>query len=160
MLARLRSSRLVLLPRVSLARGRRKVKARLPFPLPPEAPAAREVRVKAPGKSQPDGVTLPVRVGGCLAQHWRQWQAVGAETWVVTVLQDGYRVPFKDSPPPLSRTPVSFPMYRAGSPSLQNASIRPLARQKRKYLALGAAIIMNRCSLHNRRSLKVLFITL
>ena len=50
MLARLRSSRLVLLPRVSLVRGRRKVKARLPFPLPPEAPAAQEVRVKAPGK--------------------------------------------------------------------------------------------------------------
>ena len=44
--------------------------------------------------------------------------------------------------------------------SLQNASIRPLARHKRKYLALGAAIIMNRCSLHNRRSLKVSFITL
>ena len=64
-------------------------------------------------------MTLPVRVGGCLAPHWRQWQAVGAETWVVTVLRDGYRVPFKDSPPPLSRTPVSFPTYRAGSPRAQ-----------------------------------------
>ena len=72
-----------------------------------------------PGKSQPDGVPLPVRVGGCLARHWRQWQAIGAETWVVTVLRDGYRVPFKDSPPPLSRTPVSFPTYRAGSPRAQ-----------------------------------------
>ena len=119
MLVLLRSSRLVLLPRVSLARGRRKVKVRLPFPLPPEAPAALEVKVKEPGKSQPDRVTLPVRVRGCLAQHWRQWQAVGAETWVVTVLRDGYHVPFKDSPPPLSRTPVSFPMYQAGSPRAQ-----------------------------------------
>ena len=98
---------------------KKKVKARLPFPLPPKAPAALEEKVKAPGKSQPDGVTLPVRVWGCLAQHWRQWQAVGAETWVVTVLRDGYRVPFKDSPPPLSRTPVSFPTYRAGSPRAQ-----------------------------------------
>ena len=115
----LRSSRLVLLPQVSLARGRRKVRVRLRFPLPPEAPAALEVKVKAPGKSQPDRVTLPVRVGGSLAPHWRQWQAVGAETWVVTVLRDGYRVPFKDSPPPLSRTPVSFPTYRAGSPRAQ-----------------------------------------
>ena len=34
----------------------------------------------------------------------------------MTVLRDGYRVPFKDSPPPLARTPVSFPTYRAGSP--------------------------------------------
>ena len=60
-----------------------------------------------------------MRVGGCLAPHWRQWQAIGAETWVVTVLRDGYHVPFKDSPSPLSRTPVSFPTYRAGSPRAQ-----------------------------------------
>ena len=37
----------------------------------------------------------------------------------MTVLRDGYRVPFKDSPPPLSRTPVSFPTYRADSPRAQ-----------------------------------------
>ena len=40
----------------------------------------------------------------------------GAESWGVTVLRDGCRVPFLDSPPPLSRTPLSFPTYRAGSP--------------------------------------------
>ena len=47
--------------------------------------------------------------------------------------------------------------------SLQNASIRPLARhtqEEKKVLGLGAAIIMRRCSLLNRRSLKVSFITL
>ena len=38
---------------------------------------------------------------------------------MVTVLRDGYRVPFKDSPPTLARTPVSFPTYRAGSPRAQ-----------------------------------------
>ena len=43
-----------------------------------EAPAVPEVKVKEPGKSQPDGMTLPVRVGGCLAPHWRRWQAIGA----------------------------------------------------------------------------------
>ena len=37
----------------------------------------------------------------------------------MTVLRDGYRVPFKDSPPLLSCTPVSFPTYRAGSPRAQ-----------------------------------------
>ena len=76
-------------------------------------------KAKEPERSRPDGTTLPVRVGGCLAPHWRRWQAIGAESWVVTVLRDGYRVPFLDSPPPLSRTPVSFPMYRAGSPRAQ-----------------------------------------
>ena len=109
-----------LLPlQASLARRGRTVRVRLPFPLPLEAPAAPEERVKAPEKSLPDGTTLPVRVGGCLALHWRRWQAIGAETWVVTVLWDGYRVPSKNSPPPLSRTPISFPTYRAGSPRAQ-----------------------------------------
>ena len=32
---------------------------------------------------------------------------------------DVYRVPVTNSPPPLSRTPVSFPTYRAGSPRAQ-----------------------------------------
>ena len=114
-----RSSRRRLLLQSSLARRRRIVRVRLPFPLPPEAPVAPEEKVNEPGKSRPDGTTLPVRVGGCLALYWRQWQTIGAETWVVTVLRDGYRVPFTDSPPPLSRTPVSFPTYRAGSPRAQ-----------------------------------------
>ena len=118
-LLRPRSSLLLLLLPVSLARGRRRARVRLPFPLPLEAPAAREVKEKVPGRSQPDGVTLPMSVGGCLSSHWRRWQEIGAETWVVTVLRDGYRVPFKDSPPPLARTPVSFPTYRAGSPRAQ-----------------------------------------
>ena len=74
-----------------------------------------------------------MRVGGCLSQHWRQWQAIGAETWVVTVLRDGYRVPFTDSPPPLARTPVSFPTYQAGSPRAQ-----ALRQEVEAMLAKGA----------------------
>ena len=72
-------------------------------------------------------------VGGCLSSHWRRWQEIGAETWVVTVLRDGYRVPFKDSPPPLARTPVSFPTYRAGSPRAQ-----ALRQEVEAMLAKGA----------------------
>ena len=59
MLLRPRSSLLLPLLPVSLARGRRRARVRLPFPLPLEAPAAREVKGKGPGRSQPDGVTLP-----------------------------------------------------------------------------------------------------
>ena len=58
---------------------------RFPFPLPLEAPAALGEKVKEPERSQPDGMSLPLRVGGCLAPHWRRWQAIGAESWVVTV---------------------------------------------------------------------------
>ena len=100
----------------SLARRGRAARVKLPFPLPPEAPAALEEKVKEPERSRPDGTSLPLRVRGCLALHWRRWQVIGAESWVVTVLRDGYLVPFTNSPPPLSRTPVLFPTYWAGSP--------------------------------------------
>ena len=52
---------------------------------------------------------------------------------MVTVLRDGYRVPFKDSPPTLARTPVSFPTYRAGSPRAQ-----ALRQEVEAMLAKGA----------------------
>ena len=52
---------------------------------------------------------------------------------MVTVLRDGYRVPFMDSPPPLARTPVSFPTYRAGSPRAQ-----ALRQEVEPMLAKGA----------------------
>ena len=50
----------------------------------------------------------------------------------MTVLWDGYRVPFLDSPP-LSRTPVSFPTYRAGFPRAQ-----ALQQEVEEMLAKGA----------------------
>ena len=128
-----RGRRLLLPLRASLARRGRTVRVRLPFPLPLETPAVPEEKVKGPERSRPDGTTLPVRVGGCLSPHWRRWQAIGAESMVVTILRDGYRVPFKDSPSPLSRTPVSFPTYRAGSPRA-----RALLQEVKAMLAKGA----------------------
>ena len=57
----LRSRRLLpLLAR--LVRGGRTARVRLPFLLPPEAPATLEEKVKEPERSRPDGTTLPVRV--------------------------------------------------------------------------------------------------
>ena len=56
---------------------------------------------------------------------------------MVTVLRDGYRVPFRDSPPPLSRTLVSFPTYRAGSPRAQ-----ALRQEVEGMLAKGALEIV------------------
>ena len=98
---------------------RKNRKGKAPFSSPSEPPAALGEKVKEPERSRPDGTTLLLRVGGCLALHWWRWQAIGAEPWVVTVLRVGYRVPFTDSHPPLSRTPVSFPTYWAGSPRAQ-----------------------------------------
>ena len=82
----------------------------------PLLPAATTASEKARPSAQPDRVTAPSRVGGCLALHWRQWQAVGAEPWVVSVLRHGYRIPFQDRLPSLSRSPVNFPTYPPKSP--------------------------------------------
>ena len=71
MLVLLRNRRRLLPLLASLARRGRTARVRLPFPLPPEAPAAQGEKVKEPERSRPDGTTLPLRVGGCLAPHWR-----------------------------------------------------------------------------------------
>ena len=77
-----------------------------------------------------------VKVGGCLSVHWRRWQAVGADLWTVSVLRDGYRLPF-ESPPPLTRTPILFQAYRPGSP--QSLVLR---QEIEKMLAKGALEIV------------------
>ena len=51
----------------------------------------------------------------------------------MTVLRDGYSVPFTDSPPPLACTPVSFLTYRVGSPRAQ-----ALRQEVEEILAKGA----------------------
>ena len=56
-LVRSRNRRRLLPLLASLARRGRTARVRLPFPLPLEAPAAPEVKAKAPGKSRPDGTT-------------------------------------------------------------------------------------------------------
>ena len=68
--------------------------------------------------------------------HWRRWQAVGADSWTVSVLRDGYRLPF-ESPPPLTRTPILFPAYRPGSH--QSLALR---QEIEKMLAKGALEIV------------------
>ena len=100
-------------PSSQQGRKKRGRKSKAPFSAAPATPMANE---KVPGKSPPDGVSPLLRVGGCLSAHWRHWQTIGADSWVLSLLRDGYRIPFLDSPPPLSRTPISFPTYRAGSP--------------------------------------------
>ena len=68
--------------------------------------------------------------------HWRHWQAVGADSWTVSALRDGYRLPF-ESPPLLTRTPILFPAYRPGSP--QSLALR---QEIEKMLAKGALEIV------------------
>ena len=57
-------------------------------------PATQGAAVKAQASVRTDQVPTPIRVGSCLSLHWRQWQAIGANQWVVSVLRDGYPIPF------------------------------------------------------------------
>ena len=71
-------------------------------------PATQGAAVKAQASVRTDQVPTPIRVGSCLSLHWRQWQAIGANQWVVSVLRDGYRIPFQHQlslPPPPQPTP-------------------------------------------------------
>ena len=74
------------------------------FNTPRADPATQGAAVKAQASVRTDQVPTPIRVGGCLSLHWRQWQAIGANQWVVSVLRDGYRIPFRHQPPPPPHT--------------------------------------------------------
>ena len=66
-------------------------------------------------RSQPNGTTLPMRMLSGLPPLWRQCLFI-RQSWVVVVLRNDYCVPFEDSPPLCSHTPVAFTASRVGSP--------------------------------------------
>ena len=45
-------------------------------------------------------------VGGRLEKFWQVWLSLGSNPRVVSILKEGYSLPFKVRPPPLSRSPV------------------------------------------------------
>ena len=94
----------------------------------------------APGEGGDDDGAPPVpsRVGGCLAAHWLNWQTIGAESDVVSILRDGYQVPFSDSVPPLTDTPVPFRSYNPGS-----SKALALAQEVSKMLEKGAVEVVD-----------------
>ena len=126
----LRSSPRLLPLLASLARRGRAARVRLPFPLPPEAPVALEEKVKEPERSQPDGTSLLLRVGGCLAPHWRRWQAIGAESWVVTVLSGTVTV----FPSRTLLLPFLAPRYRFRRTGQALLGLKPCGKRSRGCL--------------------------
>ena len=49
-------------------------------------------------------------VGARLQRFWQVWHSLGANTRVVSILQEGYNLPFKEKPP-LTRSPVIISGY-------------------------------------------------
>ena len=54
-------------------------------------------------------------VGSRLHHFWKNWQAMGADGWVVRVLRCGYTLPFGVDHPPLTTVPSFQDTYRVGS---------------------------------------------
>ena len=63
---------------------------------------------------------VPGPVGGRLHFFWQNWQAIQADEWVVSILRDGYFLPF-DSAPPLTADPPCL-SYSATHPLFQDMS--------------------------------------
>ena len=98
------------------ARRIRDARGNDPFPRPPGIPAAPVVNEKDPENALLDVFATPSHVGGCLSLHLEAVADNRAEPWVVSVLRDGYCIPFQDPLPPLARSLVLFPMYRTDYP--------------------------------------------
>ena len=77
-------------------------------------------------------------VGGCLARHWLTWQTMGAEPAVVSILREGYHVPFSGTAPPLTGNPVDFRTYHPTS-----AKALALAQEVSKMLEKDAVEIVS-----------------
>ena len=53
-------------------------------------------------------------MAGCLSRNLEEWRTIGAEEWVLTVLENGYRIPFVTRPP-LCLNPWGFGTYSPNS---------------------------------------------
>lgn len=45
-------------------------------------------------------------MGGRLRLFWQNWEVIGADDWVLSVLQDGYYLPFTDQVPTTASPPA------------------------------------------------------
>ena len=55
----------------------------------------------------PDPPCPALRVGGRLAHFVEQWRGITGSVWVLSVIESGYKIPFKTLPP-LSNVPLPF----------------------------------------------------
>ena len=64
---------------------------------------------KAEGGSEKH-VSQQLKVGARLSHFWQAWEKYPIDPWVISVLKQGYEIPFHHSPP-LSLIPQEFPSY-------------------------------------------------
>ena len=57
-------------------------------------------------------------VGGRLQHYWENWKCIGTESWVLSVLHEGYFLPFGDGLPPLTVSPPDM-SYSSSHPRFQ-----------------------------------------
>jgi len=81
---------------------------------------------------------VPGPVGARLQSYWRNWQAIGADPWVVQVLRDGYLLPFDGDGPPLSTDPPAL-SYKRHHPLFSDLQVQVTALLEKRAIEVAPA---------------------
>jgi hypothetical protein len=72
----------------------------------------------------------PSPVGARLLEYWRNWEVIGAEPWVLSVVRKGYRLEFQEYPPLLSHPPFSRIPTRTEGQSTLDLEVQELVDKR------------------------------
>ena len=85
-------------------------------------------------------------VGGRLQKFWQVWQRLGANPWAVSILKEGYSLPFKMRPP-LTR----FPIIQSGYANpARNLSLKEALTSLTGKLVVELVLVRSSLALYNR----------
>ena len=102
--------------------------------------------LSAPSVSNAPHVATEISVGGRLQSFWQVWQRLGSNPRVVSVLRDGYNLPFRERPQ-LSRFPLIVSKY--ASPCKSKALLEALASPLKKQ-AVKKVVVKSSLAFYNR----------
>ena len=102
--------------------------------------------LSAPSVPNVPHVATEINVGARLQSFWQVWQRLGSNPRVVSVLRDGYNLPFRERPQ-LSRFPLIVSKY--ASPSKNKALLEALASLVQKQ-AVEKVVVGSSLAFYNR----------
>ena len=100
----------------------------------------------APSVPNVPHVVTEISVGGRLQSFWQIWQRLGSNPRVVSVLRDGYSLPFRERPQ-LSHFPLIVSKY--ANPTKSKALLEALSSLRKKQ-ALERVVVKSSLAFYNR----------
>ena len=100
----------------------------------------------APSVQNAPHVVTETSVGGRLQNFWQVWQKLGSNPRVVSVLKDGYSLPFRERPH-LSRFPLVVSKY--ANPTKSKALVAALSDLRQKQ-AVEKVVVQSSLAFYNR----------